>query len=76
MFFFVCLVHEGVPATIEPCVSNLAEQTWKPITSTGSIALNTSGLCLELPQSSDADVLDVVECDEGSTGQVWTFTPA
>ena len=65
----------GVPMKIWQCFSNLAQQTWTPITTTGTIQLTTANFCLDLTNgnTTNQNVLQIWTCTAGDTNQIWSL---
>ena len=68
----------GVKMKIWQCFSGLPQQTWTPVTTTGTIQLTTANFCLDLTNgvTTNQNVLQIWTCGGGNQNQIWTATPA
>jgi hypothetical protein len=66
----------GVKMKIWQCFSNLPQQTWTPITTSGTIKLPSGNFCLDLTNGNltDRNVLQIWTCTAGDANQIWTVT--
>ena len=67
---------DGVKMKIWQCFANLPQQTWTPVTTSGTIQLTTANFCLDLTDGNKANqnVLQIWTCGGGNTNQIWTVT--
>jgi hypothetical protein len=68
----------GVKMKIWQCFSGLVQQTWTPVTTSGTIKLTTGDFCLDLTNGNtdNKNVLQVWTCTAGDTNQIWSVTSA
>jgi hypothetical protein len=66
----------GVKMKIWQCFSNLAQQTWTPVTTSGTIKLTAANFCLDLTNGvkTNQNVLQIWTCSAGNANQLWTVT--
>ena len=66
----------GVKMKIWQCFSNLPQQTWTPVTTSGTIKLTTANFCLDLTGGikTNQNVLQIWTCGGGNANQIWTVT--
>jgi hypothetical protein len=67
---------DGVKMKIWECLPNLPQQTWTPVTSSGTIALPGGNFCLDLTNGikTNQNVLQIWTCGAGNPNQLWTVT--
>ncbi|KAF8896869.1 hypothetical protein CPB84DRAFT_1662244, partial [Gymnopilus junonius] len=58
------------------CFSNLPQQTWTPVTTSGTIKLTSANFCLDLPNGdkTNKNVLQIWTCTPGDVYQIWSVT--
>jgi len=68
----------GVKMKIWQCFSGLPQQTWTPVTTSGTIKLTTANFCLDLTNgiTTNQNVLQIWTCGGGNPNQIWTVTSA
>jgi len=68
----------GVRMKIWQCFSGLPQQTWTPVTTSGTIKLASANFCLDLTNgiTTNQNVLQIWTCGGGNTNQIWTVTSA
>lgn len=66
----------GVKMKIWQCFANLPQQTWTPVTTSGTIKLTTANFCLDLTGGikTNRNILQIFTCGAGNTNQIWTVT--
>jgi len=66
----------GVKMKIWECFANLPQQTWTPITTSGTIKLPSGNFCLDLTNGvlTDRNILQIWTCTAGDANQIWTVT--
>jgi len=83
LFYIQFLAHiviltgaNGVKMKIWQCFSNLPQQTWTPVTTSGTIKLTTANFCLDLTGGikTNQNVLQIWICGGGNANQIWTVT--
>jgi len=68
----------GVKMKIWQCFSGLPQQTWTPVTTSGTIKLTTANFCLDLTNgiTTNQNILQIWTCGAGNPNQFWTVTSA
>jgi len=68
----------GVRMKIWQCFSGLPQQTWTPVTTSGTIQLTTANFCLDLTMgvTTNRNILQIWTCGGGNPNQIWTVTSA
>jgi len=68
----------GVKMKIWQCFSGLPQQTWTPVTTSGTIKLTTANFCLDLTNgiTTNQNILQIWTCGPGNPNQFWTVTSA
>jgi len=68
----------GVKMKIWQCFSGLPQQTWTPVTTSGTIKLTTANFCLDLTNgiTTNQNILQIWTCGGGNPNQIWTVTSA
>ena len=68
----------GVRMKIWQCFSGLPQQTWTPVTTSGTIKLTTASFCLDLTNGvkTNQNILQIWTCGSGNPNQFWTVTSA
>jgi len=68
----------GVHMKIWQCFSNLPQQAWTPVTTSGNIQLTAANLCLDLTNGAktNGNPLQIWTCGGGNPNQIWTVTSA
>lgn len=66
----------GIKMKIWQCFANLAQQTWTPVTTTGTIKLPSGNFCLDLTNGdlTNKNVLQIWSCTSGDVNQIWSVT--
>jgi hypothetical protein len=66
----------GVKMKIWQCFSDLPQQTWTPVTTSGTIQLPSGNFCLDLTNGdlTNQNVLQIWTCTSGDVNQIWTVT--
>ncbi|PPQ96016.1 hypothetical protein CVT26_016178 [Gymnopilus dilepis] len=69
---------DGLKMKVWQCFSDLPQQTWTPITSSGAIKLTTANFCLDLTNGvkTNQNVLQIWTCGAGNPNQNWSVTSA
>jgi hypothetical protein len=67
---------DGVKMKIWQCFSTLPQQTWTPVTTSGTIKLTTGNFCLDLTNGAltNQNVLQIWACTPGDVNQIWSVT--
>jgi hypothetical protein len=67
---------DGVKMKIWQCFSDLPQQTWTPVTTSGTIQLPSGNFCLDLTNGdlTNQNVLQIWTCTPGDMNQIWSVT--
>ncbi|KAF8874385.1 ricin B lectin domain-containing protein [Gymnopilus junonius] len=66
----------GLKMKIWQCFSNLPQQTWTPVTTSGTIKLTSANFCLDLTNGDkmNQNILQIWTCTPEDVNQVWSVT--
>ncbi|KAF8874250.1 ricin B lectin domain-containing protein [Gymnopilus junonius] len=68
----------GLKMKIWQCFSNLPQQTWTPVTTSGTIKLTSANFCLDLTNGDkmNQNILQIWTCTPEDVNQVWSQVPS